>query len=194
MSLGRIMRSVDDLTAIPATITAGDSYGIVLTYSDYPATSGWSLELAVAGRSVSTWTSTDEGDAHRLTLTTAETTALGAGTCSYRIRATDGTDARTVETGTLVVEADLAELAPGAATSYWETLLTSAQEALTAIMAGQGASMYMIGGRQWMFKSADECLRVIAQCEQRIARQRNGGKIPPVIVGSFRTYDKAGWV
>lgn len=185
---------MDDLTAIPATLTAGDSYGLVLSLSDYPATSGWSLDFAIAGASVQTWTSAADGDAHRFTLSTGDTTALTAGTYQWRVRATDGTNARVVQSGTLVVEADLGDVAPGALTDYWETLLTSAQSALAAVMAGNGAQMYMIAGRQWMFKSADECLRVISMCEKRIASRRHGGKLPPVIVGSFKSYDKAGWV
>lgn len=186
------MRSVDDLTAIPAIITAGDSYGIVLSYSDYPATSGWALSFAIAGASVKSWTSSAENDSHRLTLSTSDTSALTAGTYGWRVRASDGTDARVVESGTLVVEADLGELAPNAALSWEEVTLPIVEAALSGTLEGE-MQMYMIGGRQVMTFKPSELMEIRAKCKAAIARQRNGGVLPPVVIGSFKTYDRAGW-
>lgn len=167
------MRSVDDLTAIPATITAGDSYGIVLSYSDYPATSGWSVAFAIAGPSVQSWTSTADDDAHRLTLTTDETGALSAGVYTYRVRVTDGTDSRTVDTGTVTVAADVGALVPGAATTWEETTLAVVKAALAGTLEGEMA-MYMIGGRQVMTFKPSELMELLDTLQARVDRMKAG--------------------
>jgi len=174
------MRSVDDLTAIPATITAGDSYGIVLSYSDYPATSGWGLSFAIAGASTQAWDSTADGDAHRLTLATTETAALAAGTYTWRIRATDGTDTRTIDFGSLVVEPDIGELAPGEALSFAEKTLSVVEAALAGTLEGE-MKMYMIGGRQVMTFTFDELLRLRATLTAEVQAKKYGTFGTPVL-------------
>jgi hypothetical protein len=160
---------VANLTGIPSTITAGDSYTLTLTYSDYPATAGWGVSLAVAGVSVDSWTSVADGDAHVLTLPATETEALGAGTYQWRLRATNAGRVETIQTGTLTVAADLGAAAPGDLASYWEQLKTAAETALTTLMSGGAVQMATIMGRQTMFRSPKDCLQVIAHCEARIA-------------------------
>lgn len=174
---------MDPLSSVPAQLIQGDRYALLLTFGDYAATDGWSLRLSVAGPSAQVWTSTASGSAHALTLAATETASLAAGGYQWSLRAEKaGGYATTVDRGTLTVLAELATAAPGAVTDYWETLLTAAQAALSAIMAGQGAAMYMVAGRQWQFKSADECLRVIATCERRLAASRRGSAFGSVQV------------
>lgn len=162
-----------DLTSVPRVITAGDSYTLTLTAADYPASSGWSLALAVAGVDVKSWTSVASGDAHVLALSAAETATLGAGTYQYRVRAVKAAIVETIETGTLAVEADIGAAAPGERSSYWEALKVAAQTALTTLMAGGAVQMVTILGRQTMFRSPDDCLKIIAQCDARILAERH---------------------
>lgn len=162
-----------DLTAIPTTITAGDSYVITLSLSDYPATAGWSLSFGVAGPSVDQWTSTASGDAHVLTILSADTAALGAGTYQTRLKALKTGVVDTIATGALTVAADLFAAAPGEYASYWESLKAAAETALTTLMGGGAVQMVTILGRQTMFRSPDDCLKVIGVCESRIAAARS---------------------
>lgn len=161
-----------DLTSVPTRLIAGDSYTITLSLADYPASAGWALSLAIAGVSVDTWTSAASGDAHVLTLPAAETAALGAGTYQYRVRATNAGVVETLETGTLAVEADIGAATAGELASYWEALKTAAQTALTTLMDGGGVQMVTILGRQTMFRSPQDCLRIIAHCEARLTAER----------------------
>lgn len=176
-----------DLTSVPRVITAGDSYTLTLTAADYPATAGWSLSLAIAGPSVDTWTSTASGAAHVIAIPSADTATLGAGLYDYRVRAIKaGGLADTFETGTLTVEADIGAAAPGERTSYWEQLKTAAETALTTIMSGGAVQMVTILGRQTMFRSPQDCLAVIAQCERRLAAERRGSAFGKVSVSFCR--------
>lgn len=162
------------LSALPSTLLAGDSYTITLTLDGYAASAGWAVTWTVAGPSTGAWVSTASGDAHVLTLSSASTAALDAGDYQTSLKATKAGTVDTLVRGTLVVEADLATMSAGENVSYWVTLKAAAEGALQQMMAGGGVQMAMILGRQMMFQSADQCLRVIAQCEQRIAMQRSG--------------------
>jgi hypothetical protein len=164
------------LTALPATLIAGDSYAITLSLSDYPAPT-WALSLSLAGLSVLSVTSTANGTAHDLTLTAVQTAALEAGSYQFRLRANAGSTVTTVQSGVLSVTADVGALAPGEGVSYWETLKAAAESALLTLMQGGGVQMATILGRQTMFRSPADCQRVIAQCEARIlaARARTFG-------------------
>jgi len=176
---------VPTLTAVPQTITAGDSYAITLSLSDYPAPT-WALSFALAGADVLTVTSTAAGTAHLLTLTALQTAALGAGLYQYRVRATSAGTVDTVTTGTLTVAPDVGALVAGEGVSYWQTLKDAAEQALLTLMTGGAMQMVMIQGRQTMFRSPDECRRIIAQCEQRLAAQRRGSAFGRVLVEFVR--------
>ena len=160
------------LTAVPDTITAGDSYAITLSLSDYPATAGWSLSYALAGAAVLTVTSTASGANHLLTLTAAQTATLGDGLYQYRVRAAQGSTVETVTTGTCTVVADVGALAAGEGVSYWQCLKDAAQDALLAMVTGGGVQMVAIAGRQTMFRSPDDLRRLIAECNTHLNAAR----------------------
>lgn len=163
-----------DLTRVPRVLTAGDSYTLTLTAADYPASAGWSLSLAIAGPSVDTWTSTASGDAHVIAIPSADTATLGAGLYDYRVRAIKaGGLADTFETGTLTVEADIGAATAGERTSYWEQLKTAAESALLTLMSGGAPMMVTILGRMTQFRSPEDCMTVIAQCDARILAERH---------------------
>jgi hypothetical protein len=163
---------VADLTALPSTLTAGDSYAITLSLSAFPASAGWAVTWTVAGPSVRTWTSIPSGDAHALTIGAADTATLEAGDYRWSLRATRSGTVTTAETGTLRVTPDLMTLVPGEAVSYWQQLKTAAEKALLALMDGNAVQMTTIMGRQTMFRSPADCQKVIAQCEQQLAAAR----------------------
>lgn len=174
------------LTALPATVQAGDSYAITLSLPDYPATGGWSVTYAIAGGSTALWSSTPSGDRHVLTLSSASTAALEAGLYQYTLKATKTGSVETVERGTVTVAADVSALAAGEGVSYWYALKCAAQDALTGIMAGGGVRMTMIMGRQMMFATPADCLKVISYCDQRLAAERRGNAFGRVQVAFTR--------
>jgi hypothetical protein len=159
---------VTTLAHVPSQITAGDSVALTLVFPDHPAPT-WTLSLALAGASTAVTVSTPNGTAHDLALTAAETSGLAAGLYRWRVRATSGATATTLTTGTLTVAADVATLTAGQGVSYWQTLKEAAQSALVTLMEGGGVQMSTILGRQTMFRSPQDCLAVIAQCDAQLA-------------------------
>lgn len=180
--------TITRLTAIPATITAGDTVGVTLSLSDYPAPT-WSLNWALAGVDVldkDSTDNTDDGTSHDLDLTAVETAALGAGNYSWRLRVTDGTTVRTYSSGILLVQADLGEMAAGEALSYEETTLSIIEAALTNTLTSEmksylvqsGGSMQQVG----MIPPL-ELLRIRDDFKARIAVQRGEGFGAPIRFG-----------
>lgn len=163
------------LTALPASIVAGDSYDITLSLSAYPASAGWSIVWTLAGASALTKTSTAVGDAHRLSLTPTDTGALTPGQYQQRLRAerNAGAVAETFERTTLVVELDLGTATNGEAQSYAERMLTICRAARESILSGE-SKMFMIDGRQMMFHSLSELAKEEAHWRRELAAERRG--------------------
>lgn len=176
---------VPTLTAVPTTITAGDSYAITLSLTEYPAPT-WTASLALAGAATLAVTSTASGTSHALTLTAAQTATLSAGAYQYRVRVAAGSTVTTVDTGVLTVAADIGALAAGEGVSYWQQLKDCAQTALTTIMAGGAVQMVTVMGRQTMFRSPADCLKVIAVCDQHLAAAQRGSAFGRVSVAFVR--------
>jgi hypothetical protein len=159
------------LTALPTTITAGDSVTLSLSYPAYPAPT-WSGSLALAGPSTLSVTSTADGAAHQFVLTAVQTEALAAGAYTARVRLANGLTVETVERAPLTVAADVATFAPGENVSPWAGIKTEAEAALLAMMEGGGTQMVMINGRQVMYNAPDKLVALIAMCESRLAAER----------------------
>jgi hypothetical protein len=164
----------DPLAAIPTTITAGDSVAVTLVRSAYPASAGWACTWALAGPGVFSTTATADGDAHALTVATTQTATLAAGAYNWSLRMTNGSTSLVIERGTLTVTADYTTYAAGEGVSYWQTLKEAAEAALTQLMAGGAVQMATVMGRQMMFRSPADCLKVIAMCEARLITAAGG--------------------
>lgn len=173
------------LTAVPNSLTAGDSYAITLSLSDYPATAGWSVKLALAGLSVAEVISVASGADHTLTLASATTAALSAGTYQYRLRVVNGSDAQTIETGVLAVMADLAALGPGEGQAWAEKTLAIVESVLANTATSEMKS-YMIGGRQVQSLSLDELRRLRAELRREVVALRAGSVFGKVAVSFVR--------
>lgn len=156
-----------DLTAVPTTLLAGDSYTLTLTTPDYPASAGWTLTFAVAGPSVDTWTSAASGDAHVITLPAADTAALLPGGYQSTLRASKGATVTTITRGTCAVEADVVTAAVGALETWAEKTLAII-EAVLANTATDAMKMYMIGGRQVMTHTLPELMALRAQLRTEV--------------------------
>lgn len=179
--------TITRLTALPATITAGDTVAVTLSLSDYPAPD-WSLRWALAGTDAPTpFTSTDnaDGTSHDFDLTTASTAALSAGLYRWSLRAIDSTRTLTVSTGTLTVEADVGAGDPDEEIARCQRMLAACRTAKENILTGEIATM-MVDGRQTVFIRLADIERLEGQYERKLARLQNGGNLPPVLVGRFR--------
>ena len=162
------------LTAIPDTITAGDSLAVTLSLSEYPATAGWVVSCALAGPTVLTATATASGDTHLLALTSAQTTALTPALYQWRLRATLASVVETFDRGTIDVAADLGTAAAGELSSYAEQMLALCRVARASILSGE-MKMFQIGGRQVQMHTLAEVNREEAFWRRERARERRGG-------------------
>ena len=168
-----------DLTDIPATITAGDSYAITLTLPDYPATAGWIVRLALAGASVATWDSTAVGASHLLTLSTASTATLAAGSYVRSLRATLAGDVQTFGHGHVTVAKSLSTATAGSETTWAETTLAIVEAALANTLTSEMAS-YMIGGRRVDAIPVQELLSTRSKLRAEVAAARGGSFGVPI--------------
>ena len=183
--------STERLTSVPDAIIAGDTVLMTLSFSDYLAPT-WDLSLSLAGPDTLTVASVDNSTGHDLSVTALQSAALGAGLYQWRVRATDGTEVRTIETGVLTVTADLAALAPGDATPIEVRHLALVELAIQGTLEGQ-ARMTMINNRQLQTFGLDELYKLRSQLLRAIARLENGGQLPPVMVGRWRTSHDDAW-
>lgn len=163
-----------DLTSVPASIIAGDSYIITLSPSAYPASAGWTVKFAANGPGAIAKDTTPSGDSHVLTLTTNDTASLEAGRYQYRLRAErTGGIAETYDRGGIQVEIDIGSAGPGELQSHAERMLALCKTARENILRGE-MKMYMIGGRQVMLHTLADVAKEEAHWRRELARERRG--------------------
>ncbi len=174
---------MDPLDDVPTTITAGDSYELLLTEPDYPASAGWSLRLVLNGPSALTQDSVANGDRHALTLTTTKTTGLTAGLYRFVVKAINGAAVTTVRDGFSEVKPDLATAPPGTLASWAEQALAAVEAALLGA-ASDEMRMFMIDGRQVQKYSFDELLRLRSRLKAEIAGAQGYFGVPIVMTAT----------
>lgn len=137
-------------------LTAGDTLNFLTNGGDYLASSGWSLVYKliprVSGPSVITFTSTAEGDDHRILVEASTTANWAAGTYSWAVYASKSGERHTLQTGTTQIVAD-----PGVASTLdTRSAAAIALEAADAALAAYGAKAYLqsyeIAGRSQRFQ------------------------------------------
>lgn len=92
---------------IPKKIVAGVTLEIPVSLTAYAAPA-WALSLILRGPAAIDLSSTDNGSAHTIKATAAETAAWASGSYWFSLRATDGVDVIEVEDGTIEILPDLA--------------------------------------------------------------------------------------
>ncbi|MEY2686550.1 MAG: hypothetical protein RL375_748 [Pseudomonadota bacterium] len=137
-------------------LTAGDTLNFLTSGGDYPAGSGWSLVYKLiprtAGPSVISFSSSAEGDDHRVTVASTTTANWTAGTYSWAVYASRSGERHTLQTGTTQIMAD-----PGAVSTLdTRSPAAIALEAADAALAAYGAKAYLhsyeIAGRSQRFQ------------------------------------------
>lgn len=133
--------STTPLTAIPASLTAGDTWDFLLSFADYPASEGWALSLYLRGAGTLTVAGVAEGDAFRVTVPASGTgsSEIAAGTYVWGARVSKDGAAYTPESGTVVVAANPATAAAGDLQSEAERMLPIVRAEIRARVTGTGS-------------------------------------------------------
>lgn len=155
------------LSALPNTITAGDTVAVTLTLADYPAPT-WTVAWSLAGASVVSADYAANGSDHDLDLSAIQTAALSAGTYQHRLRVTDGTTVKTLAQPALIVVGDIGAAGEGDMVSFYARTIPVLQAALTGTLEGE-MKMYMIGGRQVMTFTPKELQQMLDTYEARLS-------------------------
>lgn len=156
---------------IPNQITAGLSFDLLLTLTCYPAPE-WSATLILRGTADTiTITSTAEDTQHRLKQTATETGEWAAGTYSYALRVTDGTDVFESESGTLTIKPDI-----GVITGDYDprSHVRKTLEAIEATIAGRATKdqeRYRINNRELWRTAISELLKLRSVYQEELRRE-----------------------
>lgn len=173
----------DRPTAIPAQLTAGDTWTWERSLSDYPASDGWVLSYGIVGELHLEWDGdwhTADGALHVIAIPMAVTADLGSGG-SYRF-VEYATKAATSERFTLCTEvrlvaADPAQFAPGDGLSWARRMLTKCEAFLEGHLE-DGVQYQMIGTRQLQHIPLPELRSYMSYLRERIAKERAAGRGP----------------
>ena len=159
------------LDHVPQTIIAGDSYSLLLSYGDYPATSGWAIVLYLNGAVSIQIPGTTSGTSYAFDLTSAKTSLLQAGTSAYSIAVTSGTEKHTVESGFITVTEALA----GAASKViaTERILNAINAAIEGRITDDVQSL-SIAGRSISLIPITELLNLRAVYTKELAVMKGG--------------------
>lgn len=164
------------LTAMPETITAGLTVKYTVTHSDYPASDGWALKLYLAGISVITPINGNaSGDAFAVTLSSAVTATLKAGTYTWRELVTKSGETYEAASGVVRVLPDIAQAGAGDFQSADEKMLAIVEAALEGRLS-QDMESYSIAGRAVTKIPASELLAIRSQLKAAVAARARGDK------------------
>lgn len=174
-----------ELTALPAAFTAGDTLTFRRTLAGYPASAGWALvyTLINATAKITLPTAVASGDDYVVTVPAATSANYAAGSYSYMATVTLAGERYTVETGTLVVRANLSAQSTYDNRSPAREALDEVNAALRAYGNKAWQQSYTIGGRSQTFRSVEEFLlfrdRLMAEVASEEAADRLSQGLAP---------------
>jgi hypothetical protein len=151
---------------IPSTLRAGDSWSWVDSLPDYPAPT-WDLVYNFRGPQAFTVTASDSGSDHALAAAATATAVYKAGVYDWIARVNDGTNYKTIGSGRLTVEPDLANAAVEYR-SFWRQVLDELEPVILGRASTDQLSM-SIAGRSLQRMSWDELLKVYDRAKQAVA-------------------------
>ena len=167
-------------TTEPTEIVAGDLIKWTISEDDnFPIASSWVLSYAFANVEDSfTITCTDNGDkTHLATITAAVSAKLKAGTYKWRSSITLSNERYSVDSGTLVIQPDLAALSGGYETRTHAELVLSAIESTIEGRAGKDQSSYTISGRQLSRTPVADLLLFRDKYKSEVASEKKAERI-----------------
>lgn len=178
-------RMAQELSAIPESFAAGTTVRYRRRLSDYPAGSGWTLRLHLAGASVLAKTAAADGDDFVVTLAAEDTAgAFTPGLYKWVERVSKDGEVYEVASGTVTVLPNLAEATEGSEQEWVERAIA----ALKAHIEGRlpaGMESYQIAGRAVSKIPVKEAVALLATFESRLARLKNADFVTRQILVSF---------
>lgn len=132
---------------IPAKISAGLTFDRLAACIAWPAPD-WSLSLLLRGPSTINLSATAESSQHRFRALASVTTAWAPGRYTYSIRATRGDDVVEVESGSVDITPDMANIAAGTDTRSHARRTLENINAVLEKRATQDQQRYAINNRE----------------------------------------------
>ena len=168
----------------PTSAVAGDSWLWTATYSDYPASEGWTLSYAFRGVGLLDTESaelTEASDVWTVNIPASRTADLSAGTYRWAAYMTgSGTYAgrrHEVGSGVLTVAANASLAAEGALQTHAERMV----ESIKAVLEGRvtdDVQMTQINGRLITNIPVLELRRMLTTYERQVWREQHPGRMP----------------
>lgn len=158
----------NELTALPASFSAGTTLSYRKSFADYPASAGWTFTLYLAGVTVTSVEAIADGDDFVVTVTPAHTTTpFIAGHYSWVERVSLSGEVREVARGVVTIAPDIATATDGSEQSWLEKSIS----ALKAHVVGRlpaGMESYQIGGRAVSKIPLREAIGMLSDLESRL--------------------------
>lgn len=173
-----------ELSAPPETFAAGTTVKYRRQFSDYPAGSGWTLTLHLAGASVRSKAAVADGDDFVLTLAASES-GLTPGIYKWVERVSNVAGAvYEVGLGVIEVTANLAEATDGSDQEWLERAIV----ALRAHIEGRlpaGMESFQVAGRAVSKTPINEAMKLLSGLESRLAHVRAPDFVTRPVLVSF---------
>lgn len=146
-------------TTVPSHITQGDSAEWSITLDDYPASAGWVLSYAMVkdGAMIAVSSSVD-GDKHKITCTTTQTSAWAPGVYLWTATVSKDLARRTITQGMIEILPDLSQMTDGGDLRSHVKRTLDALESAIERHAETGTITSSIGGRSTTWRSYEELL------------------------------------
>lgn len=168
----------------PTELAAGDSLELTFSNGDFPASEGWELTVLLRGPESLDLVGVADGDAFDVTLTAVQSADLAAGRYRWFLVYSHEDDGlrTTASDGYVDVEVN-PETLTGDQRS-WAAQHLAAIEA--QLLARPDASSYSIGGRNYVYESRAEMMRVREALRREVAAE-DGSTLagPTVVFGRF---------
>lgn len=174
---------VTPLDEVPPLLNAGDSYAFLVTDPDHPATDGWSFVLAFNGATPLSKSSTPDGAAHAIALSTTDTLSLASGLHRFVLRAVRPGEGYTRQSGVVEIRPDPVTASAGELASWAERALSAVEAAILGA-ASDEMRMMMIDGRQLQKYSMDELMRLRSRLKAEVAAEQGGFGVPIVMTAT----------
>lgn len=171
------------LAAAPAVFVAGDTVAWYQAAADTPPPT-WTLTVRLTGPATAEATATNDDGRHLVTLAASATAELPAGTYRWQARASSGSEAYTIASGTFDVQPDPITLAGNAGQATAERHLA----AIEAALAGRWTSdveEYEIAGRRLRKIPVETLVKLRAQFAAEVRRLRRGGVVGTPLLVQF---------
>lgn len=173
------------LYQLPDEFSAGTTVTYRRQLSDYPASTGWTLTLYLAGVKAASAVATASGDDHVITLTAAETADLTPGVYKWAERVANAAgEVHDVGSGVVTVAPDLSQAGDGTHQDWLERAIA----ALKAHIEGRlpaALESYQVAGRVISKMGITEADELLTRLEGRLARIANPDSITRSVLASF---------